>query len=454
MHLTRRFDRAFQWAGEKIGGEAKTTMSEEFKMLETEMAMRFDGMERLQRSMTHYVKWMGRHLDSSEDKEKSLPVGHLGRAMASHGEEFPVDSEFGNCLIMMGRANERISAVQEAFVADATTSWLESLERSLAMLKEYQAARKKLESRRLNYDASLSKLQKAKRDDFRLEEEVRAAKVKYEESTEDVLRRMQDIQEAEADNARDLTRFLDAELEYHERCAEELRRVRQNWPATFSPSHSPVEPHTAICSRSGTVTSAVERLSRAATFDESSAPAARMPIRPAHTRVQSSPQNVDGLVRPMIGNKADTSPASTQGDAIIRRERGASVSSITTPTATPTNDVSSLRGKLRPISKIFSSGNTAQDHGGNSNSNGHNNKNNNNDGLSDGYSDGDDTVSDAGSPNWSSRSTSSVSSSAGSLSRSPSNAAVLGFKKAPPPPPPSRAKKPAPPVPAKKVVGY
>ncbi len=43
MNITKKFDRAFQWAGEKMGGEAKTTMSEDFKMLETEMALRFEG---------------------------------------------------------------------------------------------------------------------------------------------------------------------------------------------------------------------------------------------------------------------------------------------------------------------------------------------------------------------------------------------------------------------------
>jgi hypothetical protein len=43
MNITKKFDRAFQWAGEKMGGEAKTNMSEDFKMLETEMALRFEG---------------------------------------------------------------------------------------------------------------------------------------------------------------------------------------------------------------------------------------------------------------------------------------------------------------------------------------------------------------------------------------------------------------------------
>lgn len=43
MHITKKIDRAFQWAGEKMGSEAKTAMSEDFKMLELEMALRFDG---------------------------------------------------------------------------------------------------------------------------------------------------------------------------------------------------------------------------------------------------------------------------------------------------------------------------------------------------------------------------------------------------------------------------
>lgn len=56
-----------------------------------------------------------------------------------------------------------------------------------------QSARKKLESRRLAYDASLAKMQKAKKEDFKVEEELRSQKAKYEETSEDVYRRMQDV---------------------------------------------------------------------------------------------------------------------------------------------------------------------------------------------------------------------------------------------------------------------
>lgn len=119
-----------------------------------------------------------------------------------------------------------------------------------AILTLWQAARKKLENRRLAYDASLAKMQKAKKEDFRVEEELRAQKAKYEESSEDVYRRMQDvncfhalsnlhllitsqIKEAETDSIADLGAFMDAELNYYDRCRDILLQLKRDWPARF-----------------------------------------------------------------------------------------------------------------------------------------------------------------------------------------------------------------------------
>ncbi|KAK4207755.1 hypothetical protein QBC37DRAFT_379756 [Rhypophila decipiens] len=444
MNITKKFDRAFQWAGEKMGSEAKTTMSDDFKNLETEMALRFEGMERLQKSMSVYVKWIGRRCEGSEDREKKIPTAFLGNTMISHGEEFAPDSEFGNCLIALGRGNERVAAIQDNFVSEATTTWLESLDRSLAMMKEYQAARKKLENRRLAYDASITKMQKARRDDFRIEEEQRAAKAKYEESSEDVVRRMQDIRDAEVDNVRDLTSFLDAELDYHERCAEELRRVRKSWAASgVSSGHgsygSVVERRPTGRSRSSTAQSISRTNSHHNIYEadeESEAPPVRMPIRSATTRpvlgMQPQHQQGDSPPRSMIGR------ASTfQGGASLDRERVRSGSiSATTSAASSTyavnqhiSNVGGLRGQLRPVNKIV----TSRD-------------------RDDVFGD-DESTSDSGSPDY--RST-SPATSIGSLSRTYSSAGSTGngFRKAPPPPPPSRSKKPPPPVPARREVGY
>lgn len=98
-------------------------------------------------------------------------------------------------------------------------------------MKEYQAARRKLESRRLAYDTSLAKLQKAKREDFRVEEELRSQQMKYEEAEADVERRMFEIKDAEAESVNDLTAFLEAQLAYHDRCREALVQLQNEWPA-------------------------------------------------------------------------------------------------------------------------------------------------------------------------------------------------------------------------------
>jgi len=77
----------------------------------------------------------------------------------------------------------------------------------------------------------MNKLQKAKKDDFTLEESARSQKAKYDESSDDVQRRMLDIKEAEVDSINDLSTFLDAELAYYDRAREILMQCKKDWPA-------------------------------------------------------------------------------------------------------------------------------------------------------------------------------------------------------------------------------
>lgn len=98
-------------------------------------------MENLQKSASVYVKWASRRCDGSEDKNRSTPLGFVGRSMSAHANELEADSEFGSCLSHVGRANERISDIQNSYVDDVSTSWLQHLERSVTMMKEYQVRR-------------------------------------------------------------------------------------------------------------------------------------------------------------------------------------------------------------------------------------------------------------------------------------------------------------------------
>jgi hypothetical protein len=404
-------------------------------------------MERLHKSMTHYVKSISK-TNVDGEREKTIPITHLGQTMTTHGSDFEPDSTFGNCLIAMGRTQEKLGRYQETYTFASTATWLESLERSLAQMKEYSAARKKLEQRRLAYDAALAKMRKGAKEDYRAEEEARAQRAKYEETSEDVLRRMEDIKEAEADSIADLGAFLDSELEYYDRCRDEVMRLKREWRAASSSSsnnNNHVNPR-ASRSRSNTAHKYDSR------FEIDDLPAAEpSPPRPSIRstgRVASAssgpyldaPRNdynppspiSPARERPSYGRAAHT----FESGSLHRTDTASSSSSNRNRFAPPANDVASYRSNLRPTASRL---NTAP-----------------------GDVFGDTSASDSGSGSGAGymspdhfrrdRSVSPATSAGSSVGGSGAgNGCGLVGKRNPPPPPPSRAKKPAPPLPVKSV---
>jgi hypothetical protein len=55
MDVGKKLGRFKQWAGEKMGGEAKTDTSEEFKMLQSEMDLRHEGAHWIVKLLYHEV---------------------------------------------------------------------------------------------------------------------------------------------------------------------------------------------------------------------------------------------------------------------------------------------------------------------------------------------------------------------------------------------------------------
>ncbi|KAJ4400312.1 hypothetical protein N0V91_008771 [Didymella pomorum] len=418
MNVNKKFGRFKQWAGEKMGGEARTGTSEEFRALEMEMELRHEGMDKMQKAMAVYVKSISKRAEGA-DKEKQLPGGHLGSSMVTHGEDFEPDSEFGNCLSSLGRANERLARVQETYAQGATSSWLEGLDRGLIQMKEYQNARKKLETRRLAYDTSLAKMQKSKKEDFRMEEELRAQKAKYEETSEDVFRRMQDIKEAEVDLVQDLSAFLEAELSYYDRCREILINVKREWPVRET------APSRTTRSRSNTAHGYAERFNPVEEEPEPSPP--RMTIPKLASRSRSPAPDMAGspggyALRPALSRTSThDSYANGRDDSPARR-----LSRVPTDSS-----VISSRNNLRPVRQQNA--------------------------FADDYEDDDYTGSGNNyrrdrsppSPDHSSQGSGRVMSRAASWSQNDGGATTPGGKRAPPPPP-SRAKKPPPPPPPMK----
>ena len=55
-------------------------------------------MDKLHKSMNQYVKSISKRSET-EEKDKNLPIGYLGKVMVNHGEDFEESSEFGQSLI-------------------------------------------------------------------------------------------------------------------------------------------------------------------------------------------------------------------------------------------------------------------------------------------------------------------------------------------------------------------
>ncbi|KAG8870916.1 hypothetical protein FRB97_009257 [Tulasnella sp. 331] len=219
-----------QWAGEVVSSN-KTTVTDEFKELETDVELRRGGVERIHTAAEAYHKAIVKKIEVEGESDKVFPIEALGLVLISHGNDFGAEAAFGQSLGKLGRAHCKIAQLQEEYAQTFEETFLASLTVLREVVKDYSAQRKKLDSRRLTLDAAISKAAKMKKEKEKKEadEELRTAKSRYEETSEQVQARMYDIQDGELQQFRDLTDLLELELSFVSRYQELLTEVRKDW---------------------------------------------------------------------------------------------------------------------------------------------------------------------------------------------------------------------------------
>ncbi|KAG1740594.1 hypothetical protein EDB19DRAFT_1851451 [Suillus lakei] len=235
---SRQLGKLRQWAGEKISSRDKTIVADEFKDVEQDIELRKEGILKLQAAAEDYQHVLSKkkELTIAQEMEKLMPLDALGIVMISHGEEFGDDSAFGTSLVKLGRAHCKVATLQEAFALTFHDTFITSCQNFVQDIKDYEHQRKKLESRRLSYDAAITKLDKIKsskkekeKERREAEDELQRSRLRYEETAEDVRSRMQAIQENEIQQLRELTSFLDLKLSFAKQYHEVLQDVKANW---------------------------------------------------------------------------------------------------------------------------------------------------------------------------------------------------------------------------------
>ncbi|KAI8065005.1 hypothetical protein BDF21DRAFT_346446 [Thamnidium elegans] len=164
-----------------------------------------------------------------DNKSKRLPTDILGVCLLNYGNEFTDDAPLGSALINLGQSQSKLASFQEDYSDNIKTEYMEKLDEGLALFKDYANLRKRLESRRLDYDAKIGRLQKSKKEKPELEQELQASKMKYEDAEYDVIQKMISLQEFEDEHCDALQHFLDIQIDYFNNSLQVLSDVKSNW---------------------------------------------------------------------------------------------------------------------------------------------------------------------------------------------------------------------------------
>ncbi|KAF9988063.1 hypothetical protein BGZ75_010113 [Mortierella antarctica] len=227
-----------------MGKSHKTRMDEDFHALQAETEAKRVALEKLHESSEAYLKAISKRVEG-DDKHKGLAIESFGVCMSAQSYTLREGTTYREALLQMGDAHQTIGAAQSELITRFGSSYIECLERAQAQMKEYQALHKKLSSRRLDYDAKLAKVQKAKKEKPEWEEEMQASKAKYEETRECVLAIMSAINESQDENVSSLKAYYDAQLTFARRMVEVLEAIPES---TFivTPNESRTSPYTDL----------------------------------------------------------------------------------------------------------------------------------------------------------------------------------------------------------------
>ncbi|CAO3679447.1 unnamed protein product [Rhizopus stolonifer] len=229
--MIKNIEKLKQWTGERLGPAKITLQTDDFQRLEVETDRKRVAYEKVHEAANIMHTQLAKRKPSPEDnfRSKRLPCDILGVCWTSYGNEFTNDAALGNALINFGQAQSKLANCQDDFANSMKYDYLDKLDEGMNHFKEYQNIRRKLESRRLDYDGKLARLQKSKKEKPELEVEVQSARTKYEEAEYDVMQKLAFLQEFEDEHYQALSQLLELQEQHLARSLEIVQQVKSSW---------------------------------------------------------------------------------------------------------------------------------------------------------------------------------------------------------------------------------
>ncbi|KAJ1343946.1 hypothetical protein BSLG_001496 [Batrachochytrium salamandrivorans] len=203
--------------------------SDEFKRLEVDTEERKSCIERFHNALDGWYKTMIKRPSLSlEEKIQRSPMQFMSNSMILFGSFLPQDSIYGQAILKSGQVHDILATEELNLSAEIRDGILNSLTTTLDSVKEYYQLHKKLENRRLDFDAKLNKVHKTKKESPELEEETRACQAKYEETLTLLTEKMIELNTDSVNDLQDLLTMVDAELAYHEKATTLLSDLKHS----------------------------------------------------------------------------------------------------------------------------------------------------------------------------------------------------------------------------------
>jgi len=267
---TTVFSRAKQFTEEKLGRTERTEYELEFQDLEKKTDLTKSYTEKIKNN-TAAVIVPNPAVRAELLFYDNVPVNKLGLKreqltnreylaadMIEAGNEFGPDTQYGSALIRVGQAEKRLGELEKDYIKNTNEGLIIPLSSFLdEEMKNVTKERKILENKRLDLDASKSKVKKSRKDimdqrpddpyDARAalhqaEDELQQCQVDFANQVEVAQTKMIELNHIQVDHLKYLTAFVQAQEEYYANGHKVMQELyRDLWGETVSLQNMNIE---------------------------------------------------------------------------------------------------------------------------------------------------------------------------------------------------------------------
>merc|ERR1711953_225643 len=248
---TTVFSRAKQFTEEKLGRTERTEYEAEFQQLEKKTDLTKSYTEKIKNNtaaviipnptvraeLLLYDNIPAKQLGLK--REQLTKHEHLGNDMIEAGNEFGPDTQYGASLIRVGQAEKRLGELEKEYIKTSNEGLIVPLQSFLdGEMKNVMKERKILENKRLDLDASKSKVKKSRKELMEqraAEDELQQCQVEFANQVEITQDSMNDLTHIQVDHLKHLTAFVQAQEEYYANGHKVMQELYKDlWGETIS----------------------------------------------------------------------------------------------------------------------------------------------------------------------------------------------------------------------------